>query len=126
MNYFFCSINPKDEWDIFLFPAGNEDNFLAHSKMNPGDIMILVVGLQDKNVESGAYSILECTGDLFKSEEYDGKIRNRINAKCLYHSGSKPFMTREELSNYVHFPLRVPVIANKNLYELTNELEKYI
>jgi len=126
MNYFFCSINPKDEWNIFTFPAGNEEDFLAHSKMRPGDIMILVVGLQDKNIESGAYSILECTGDLFKSEEYNGKIRNRINAKCLYHSGSKPFMTREELSYYVHFPLRVPVIAKNNLYELTNELDKYI
>lgn len=126
MNYFFCSINPLGDWNIFTFPSGNEDDFLAHSKMVPGDIMILVVGLQDKNIESGAYSILECTSDLFKSEEYDGKIRNRINAKCLYHSGSKPFMTREELSNYTHFPLRVPVIANKNLSELTSVLDTYI
>lgn len=125
MNYFFCSINPKNEWDIFTFPSGSETDFMAHSKMKPGDIMILVVGRQDKNVESGAYSILECTSDIFKSR-VRGKLRNRINAKCLYHSGSKPFMTRNELSKYVHFPIRVPVIAKNELHELISKLDKVI
>ncbi len=125
MNYFCGSINPKGDWDIFKFTKGVEDDFLAHSKMNPGDLMVLFVGKQDPKIESGIYAIIECTSDIFKVIE-KGRKRNRINAKCIYHNGSLPFLSRSEAEKFVHLPIRVPVIIKKNLTELSDILDNYI
>jgi hypothetical protein len=125
MKYFCGSINPKGEWDIFNFNIGEKDSFYAHSKMVPGDIIVLVVGKQEPNVLSGAYSILKCVSDIYKEEE-NGKIRNRINAVCLYHSGSIPFITREKLEYYIHFPIRVPIQVKRNIEKFSILLDEYL
>lgn len=108
MNCFCGSINANGKWDIFDFSVGETDSFFAHSKMVPGDIIVLVVGKQNPKVLSGAYVILKCISDIYKEEVY-GKFRNRINAKCIYHSGFAPFISRDDLEKYIHFPIRVPV-----------------
>jgi hypothetical protein len=123
MNYFCGSINPKGEWNIFNFSIGEKDSFYAHSKMVPGDIIVLVVGKQDPKVLSGAYAILKCISDIYQEDE-DGKIRNRINAECVYHSGSTPFISRKELEHFIHFPIRVPILVKRqieNFYVLLDE-----
>lgn len=125
MNYFCGSINPRGDWDIFKFTKGIEDDFLAHSKMNPGDLMVLFVGKQDSKIESGIYAIIECTSDIFIVIE-EGRKRNRINAKCLYNNGSSPFLNRLETEKFVHLPIRVPVMIKKNLTELSNIIDKYL
>ena len=125
MNYFCGSINPKGEWNIFDFPIEKKDSFYAHSKMVPGDIVVLVVGKQDPNVLSGAYVILKCISDIYKEDE-NGKIRNRINAECLYHNGSTPFISRKKLVQYIHLPIRVPIKVKKNIEEFSDFIDKYL
>lgn len=125
MNYFCGSINPKDDWDIFKFTKDKETDFLAHSKMKPDDIMVLFVGKQDSKIESGIYAILRCTSDTFEVYENEKK-RNRIKAKCLYHSGSKPLLSRSESEEFFHLPVRVPVLIKKNLTKLSNVLDHYL
>lgn len=97
MNYFCGSINPKGKWNIFDFSIGETDSFYAHSGMS-----------------SGAYAILKCISDLYQEEE-NGKIRNRINAECIYHSGLTPFINRKELEYYMHLPIRIPIQIKNNL-----------
>jgi hypothetical protein len=125
MKYFCGSINPKGEWDVFNFTTGEKDSFYAHSKMAPGDIIVLIVGKQEPKVLSGAYAILKCVSDLYKEEE-NGKIRYRIEAKCLYHSGSTPFISRNELEHYIHFPVRVPIQVNRNIDKFSVLLDQYL
>ncbi|MBE5968448.1 MAG: hypothetical protein E7255_16090 [Lachnospiraceae bacterium] len=125
MKYFCGSINPKGEWDIFNFTKGEKDSFYAHSKMAPGDIIVLVVGKQEPKILSGAYAILKCVSDLYKEEE-NGKFRNRINAECLYHSGHTPFITRNELEHYIHFPVRVPILVKRKIEKFSDLLEEYL
>lgn len=125
MNYFCGSINPTGNWDIFSFNAGSKDDFYAHSKMEPDDIIVLVVGKQDKDIESGAYAILKCTSTIYK-KEIAGKLRNRIEAECLYHSGSIPFMTRDELEHYVHLPIRIPISVTQDVTAFSHNISKFI
>lgn len=125
MNYFCGSINPKGEWNIFDLSIGEEDSFYAHSKMVPGDIIVLVVGKQDPKVLSGAYVILKCISDIYKEDE-NGKIRNRINAECIYHNGSTPFISRKELEHYIHLPIRVPIQVKKNIEDFSILVDEYL
>ena len=125
MNYFCGSINPNGEWNIFDFEVGQVDSFYAHLKMAPKDIIVLIVGKQNPEIESGAYTIMECVSDLYKVDE-DGKLRNRIDAKCIYHSGQRPFLLRNELEKYVHFPIRVPVQVKRNINEFSETIDRYL
>ncbi len=121
MNYFFGSINPNGDWNIFDFQVGDSDEFYGHSKMSKDDIIVLVVGKQNKNIESGAYAILKCLGNSFKVDK-----RYIVEAKCLLHSGAKPFLTRKALSEYVHLPIRVPVIIRDKEYEFSKLIDSLI
>jgi hypothetical protein len=121
--YFCGSINPLGEWDIFKFNIGDIDSFYGHSSMVPGDILVLIVGKQDPRVISGAYAILQCTSDIYHEEE-SGKMRIRVNAKCIYHSGKKPFISRRALENYIHFPIRVPILAKNNVENFAKLIEE--
>ncbi len=125
LNYFCGSINPKGDWNIFDFSIGEKDSFYAHSKMVPSDIIVLVVGKQNPEVLSGAYAILKCISDIYQDDE-NGKTRNRINAECLFHSGSTPFILRKELEQYIHFPIRVPVQIKKDIDRFSVLLNEYI
>ncbi len=100
MNYFFEPVNLK-QWNMFekVKKAGHIEPFLATKEMNIGDIIILHVGNQDKNKQSGVYAWGVITDAPYILKEHPQDYCNNklsVNVKIKYISYDKPIIITSE------------------------------
>lgn len=94
MNIYFGPIN-LNVWDMFnkINEIGQVETFLATKDMNVGDILLLYVGGQKNDVESGVYAIARITSNVFVLRENpDDYCNNKrtIKAEILKISYNNP------------------------------------
>lgn len=104
--YYFEPVN-VNQWNLFekVKNIGHVEPFLATSSMNIGDTMLLHVGSQNKNYESGIYAV----GTLVKApyilenspQDYcNNKLT--VNVRIDKINYSSPYITHEECKAFIN------------------------
>ena len=120
-NYFFRSINPLDEWNLFSKKEGNVTSYYGHSKMKIGDIVLLCIGKQDDSLKDGVYGIGKVLGKVYKE---DGRYRVKIKL-IKKAKRNEPFLDGATISYYSPNQKR-GIRSCEMIYYHKGELEKMI
>lgn len=99
MNIYFEPIN-LNVWDMFSKVKRNKhiETFIATKEMNIGDILLLYVGGQKNDVESGVYAIARITSNVFVLRENpDDYCNNRstVEAEIIDISYKEPIISND-------------------------------
>ena len=104
MSFFYEPVNLK-QWDMFqkVKSAGHIETFLATKEVQPGDIMLLHVGTQDKRYQSGIYAVGIVRTEQYilenSPEEYCNH-KNSVDVEIIAIDYEKPYLTHEQFSQF--------------------------
>ena len=104
--YYFEPVN-VNQWNLFekVKNIGHVEPFLATASMNVGDTMLLHVGSQNKNYESGIYAvgtIVKAPYILENSPQDYCNNKLTVNVRIDKINYSSPYITQEECKTFIN------------------------
>lgn len=104
--YYFEPVN-VNQWNMFekVKNIGHVEPFLATSSMNVGDTMLLHVGSQNKNYESGIYAvgtIVKAPYILENSPQDYCNNKLTVNVRIDKINYSHPYITHDECKEFIN------------------------
>ncbi|NLK23287.1 MAG: EVE domain-containing protein [Clostridiales bacterium] len=122
MQYYFEPVNLK-QWNMFekVKNVGHIEPFLAVKSMKIGDIVLLHVGKQDNNVESGVYAYGEVVKEPYilkdKPEDYCNN-KNTVDVKIQYINYNEPILNSDKCKLIFTQFRRVYKLSDNSVNEL--------
>ena len=130
MNIYFEPVN-LNQWNIFekVRKAGHVEPFLATKSMEEGDLILLHVGSQNTQYDSGIYAIGTIVNGpyiLRNSPEDYCNNKNTVDVQINYISHGGYIISHEDSKNYIHQFRTVHKISDEYYGELVKIIKKYI